>query len=179
MGVHSKIKAIFLDRDGVLNNAVIIDEKPYPPKSINEIEISEGVKEGLEQLKELGYLLIVITNQPDIARGTTSMKTVDDINNYLKQYLIIDDFFCCVHDNIDNCECRKPKPGMIYSAVKKWNIDLHYSFMVGDRWRDIETGKNAGVKTILIDYGYKEKYVKPDYKCLNFTEVTQIIKSLT
>lgn len=179
MGVHSKIKAIFLDRDGVLNNAVIVDGKPYPPKSVNELIIPEGVKEGIKQLKELDYILIVITNQPDVARGTTSMKTVDDINNYLKQELIIDDFFCCFHDNADICECRKPKPGMIFTAAKKWNIDLESSFMVGDRWRDIETGKNAGVKTILIDLGYKEKYVIPDYTTSNFIEATQIIISLT
>ncbi|MCK9401151.1 MAG: HAD family hydrolase [Bacteroidales bacterium] len=179
MGINPKVKAVFLDRDGVLNNAVIVDGKPYPPKSVNELVIPEGVKEGLKQLKELDYLLIVITNQPDVARGTTPMKIVDDINNYLKQELIIDDFFCCVHDNADNCECRKPKPGMIQTAAKKWNIDLDYSFMVGDRWRDIETGKNAGVKTILIDLEYKEKNIKPDYNSRNFLEATQIIISLT
>lgn len=175
MGVNTKVKAVFLDRDGVLNNAVIVDGKPYPPKSVNELVIAEGVKEGLLQLKELDYLLIVITNQPDVARGTTPMKTVDDINNYLKQELIIDDIYCCVHDSRDNCECRKPKLGMILAAVQKWNIDLEHSFMVGDRWRDIETGINAGVRTILIDYGYSEKYVIPEFKCHNFTEATQII----
>jgi len=179
MGVYTKIKAVFLDRDGVLNKAVVIDGKPYPPKSLEEVNIAEGVKEGLEQLKKLGYLLIVITNQPDVARGTTSMKTVDDINNYLKQQLFIDDFFCCVHDNADQCECRKPKPGMIFAAAKKWNIDLDHSFMVGDRWRDIETGKNANIRTILIDYGYNEKYSIPDFSCKNFIETTEIIKSLT
>lgn len=179
MGVHPKVKAVFLDRDGVLNKAVIVDGKPYPPISVDELEIPEGVKEGLKQLKELEYLLIVITNQPDVARGTTPVKIVDDINNHLKQQLIIDDFFCCVHDNADNCECRKPKPGMIFAAAKKWDIDLSRSFMVGDRWKDIETGRNAGLKTILIDYAYTEKYDKPDYNCHNFLEVTQIIMSLT
>lgn len=178
MGVNPKVKAVFLDRDGVLNKSVIVDGKPYPPKSVIELVIPEGVKEGLKQLKELGYLLIVITNQPDVARGTTPIKIVDDINNYLKQELILDDIFCCFHDNVDNCECRKPKPGMIFTAAKKWNIDLESSFMVGDRWRDIETGKNAGVKTIFIDFGYKEKYVKPNYTSCNFIEATQIIISL-
>lgn len=179
MGVYPKVKAVFLDRDGVLNKAVIVDGKPYPPKSVDELQIPEGVKEGLKQLKKLDYLLIVITNQPDVARGITPMKIVDDINNNLKQQLLIDDIFCCVHDNADNCDCRKPKPGMIFAAAKKWNIDLDYSFMVGDRWRDVETGKNAGLKTILIDYAYTEKYDKPDYKCHNFSEVIQIIMSLT
>lgn len=179
MGVNPKVKAVFLDRDGVLNKSVIVDGKPYPPKSVNELVIPDGVKEGLKQLKELDYILIVITNQPDVARGITSIKIVDDINNYLRQQLIIDDVFCCFHDNADNCICRKPKPGMIFAAAKKWNIDLEYSFMVGDRWRDIETGKNAGIKTILIDLEYKEKYVTPDYISHNFNEATQIIISLT
>jgi D-glycero-D-manno-heptose 1,7-bisphosphate phosphatase len=179
MGIYTKIKAVFLDRDGVLNKAIVIDSKPYPPKSLAELKINEGVEEGIKQLKELDYLIIVITNQPDVARGKTSMKIISDINNYLKQHIIIDDFFCCIHDSDDNCECRKPKPGMILAAAKKWNINLDYSFMVGDRWMDIETGKNAGIKTILIDYGYKEKYVIPDYSCHNIIEATEIIKSLT
>jgi len=97
----------------------------------------------------------------------------------LKQELILDDIFCCIHDDMDNCECRKPKPGMIFLAAKKWNIDLYHSFMVGDRWRDVETGKNAGVKTIYIDFGYIEKSVMPDYYSSNFIEAAEIIKSLT
>lgn len=179
MGVHAKIKAVFLDRDGVLNKAVVIDGKPYPPKSLEDVIVPEGVKCGLEQLKEQGYLLIVITNQPDVARGTTDRKMVDAINIFLKQQLVLDDVFCCVHDNTDECECRKPRPGMIFAAAKKWNIDLDNSFMVGDRWRDIETGKNANIKTILIDYGYDEKSVVPDYSCNDFMEATKIIISLT
>lgn len=177
MGVHSKVKAVFLDRDGVLNNAIIVDGKPYPPQSVEELVIPLGVEDGLIQLKELNYLLIVITNQPDFARGTTPIEIIDKINNQLKQHLIIDEIYCCLHDNSDNCECRKPKPGMILDAAKKWNIDLDSSFMVGDRWKDIETGKNAGIKTILIDYKYNEKYIKADFTCNNFQEVVQIIKA--
>jgi len=179
MGVNAKVKAVFLDRDGVLNKAVVVDGKPFPPKSITELKICDGVKNGLEQLKKLGYLLIVVTNQPDVARGKTSMKAVNDINNYLKKNLIIDDIFCCLHDENDGCECRKPKPGMVVAAKKKWNIDTDHSFIIGDRWRDIETGKNAGIKTILIDYEYDEKYVKPDYSSDSFMDATRIIISLT
>ena len=178
MGVDAKVKAVFLDRDGVLNKAIIIDRKPYPPKTENELEILSGVVEGLIELKKLGYLLIVITNQPDVARGTTSKEAIDKINNCLKSQLIIDEIFCCFHDNSDNCDCRKPKPGMIFEAAKKWNIDLSSSFLVGDRWRDIETGKNAGIKSILIDCGYDEKYSKPDFTCIDFQGVVHIIKSM-
>jgi D-glycero-D-manno-heptose 1,7-bisphosphate phosphatase len=177
MGINTKIKAVFLDRDGVLNNSVIIDGKPYPPNSVAEVVIPDGVVEGLVKLKELGYLLIVVTNQPDVARGTTTIKIVNDINNKLKKHLIIDDIYCCFHDTNDNCECRKPKPGMINAAATKWNIDLSQSVIVGDRWKDIETGKNAVIKTILIDFGYNEKQIEPDYKCSNFQEVTNIIET--
>ena len=175
MGVGSKVKAVFLDRDGVLNNSIIVDGKPYPPKSVEELVIPEGVSEGLHELSKQGYILIIITNQPDVARGKTSLKTVVSINNYLQQNLVIDDVFCCIHDDKDNCSCRKPRPGMILEAEDKWNIDIESSFMVGDRWKDIETGKNAGVITILIKHDYNEKFVEPDYSCINFKEVTQII----
>jgi D-glycero-D-manno-heptose 1,7-bisphosphate phosphatase len=177
MGINPKMKAVFLDRDGVLNRAVIIDRKPYPPSSIDEVVIPDGVREGLIELKELGYLLIVVTNQPDVARRTTTLKKVDEINNYLLKNLKIDDIFCCFHDSNDNCDCRKPKPGMIYTAEKKWNIDLSQSYIIGDRWKDIETGKNSGIKTILIDFDYNEKYVEPNYTCSNFQEAKMIIKS--
>ncbi|MBP1641176.1 MAG: family hydrolase [Bacteroidetes bacterium] len=177
MGINPKIKAIFLDRDGVLNKALIIEGKPYPPKTKEEVEILDGVPEGLQELKKLGFILIVITNQPDVARGTTSLQFVTEINNFLKQQLIIDDFLCCYHDSVDNCNCRKPKPGMILSASKTWNIDLSKSFLIGDRWRDIDAGINAGVKTILIDYGYNEKRSMPNYSCSKFIEAVQFIKS--
>lgn len=178
MGINTKIKAIFLDRDGVLNKPVIIDGKPYPPSTVEDVVIGQGVSEGLKTLKALGFLLIVITNQPDIARGKTTFTRVNKINNYLQNKLKLDDVFVCPHDDKDNCNCRKPKPGLVFLAQKKWKIDLSNSFFVGDRWKDIETGQNAGLKTILINYGYNEKYVKPHYSCTNFVEVTQIIETL-
>lgn len=177
MGIGSKVKAVFLDRDGILNNSIIVDGIPYPPKSLDDLIIPEGVNEGLKQLSQHGYVLIIITNQPDVARGKTKIEVVNSINNHLQKKLLIDDVFCCIHDDSDNCNCRKPKPGMIMDAIKKWNIDIASSYMVGDRWKDIETGKNAGLKTILINCGYNEKYVEPDYSCINFNEVTQIILS--
>lgn len=177
MGIHSKVKAVFLDRDGVINKAVVIDGKPYPPSSIAELVIADGVKEGLLKLKQLGFLLIVVTNQPDVARGKTPINVVSEINDFLIKDLHLDDFYCCFHDTLDNCECRKPKPAMILKAAKKWNIDLKHSFMVGDRWRDIETGKNAGIKTLLIEYGYDEKYVEPDFVCLDFQDVVKKIST--
>ena len=170
MGISSKIKAVFLDRDGVINKAVVIDNKPYPPPCLAELEILPGVKEGIILLKQNGYHIFVVTNQPDVARGKTSIEKVQEINDYLEKELLIDEVYCCYHDGIEACSCRKPKPGMIFDASAKWNIDFSRSFIIGDRWRDIEAGRQASVSTILIDYGYDEERVEPNHACKNFSE---------
>lgn len=176
MGINKSLKAFFLDRDGVLNKSIVIDNKPYPPTNLSELTIPKGLKKNLKELKELDYLLIMVTNQPDVARGTKKRKDVDQINNYLKVKLCLDDVFCCFHDDSDNCDCRKPKIGMITSATNKWNIDISKSYMVGDRWKDIQCGKNAGLKTFLLEKNYNEKRIKPDYSVSNFSEILNTIK---
>ena len=150
-------KAVFLDRDGVINRAFVDSGTPKPPCTLAEVEILPRVEEALLLLKELGYLLIVITNQPDIARGVISQSIADDINNYLMKALPLDEIIPCYHDDSDNCECRKPKPGSLLKAINLYDIDVKRSFMIGDRWRDIEAGSRSGCMTIFIDYGYKEK----------------------
>jgi len=152
-----KRRAVFLDRDGVLNRAVVREGKPYPPDSVAEVEILPGVVSALQRLKEAGYFLIVVSNQPDVARCRTPRTTVEAINSHLAEHLPIDRFIMCYHDSIDGCNCRKPRPGMLFSGAKEFDVDLAASFMVGDRWRDVEAGIAAGCKTIFIDYGYDEK----------------------
>jgi len=149
-------KAIFLDRDGVLNHAIVKEGRPFPPSSLAEVRIIEGVKKALQDLHAAGFLLIVVTNQPDVARGTMAGSVVKEINDFLKQELLLDDIFICFHDNKDKCDCRKPLPGLLLQAAKKYNIDLEKSFMVGDRWRDVEAGKNANCKAVWIDCNYDE-----------------------
>ncbi|MDA9281280.1 HAD family hydrolase [Pseudomonadales bacterium] len=173
------MKAVFLDRDGVINRAMVRDRKPYPPANLSELEILPKVDPALKKLHEYGYKLIVVSNQPDVARGTIEMATVEEINTFLHHHLPIDDFFCCFHDNSDNCECRKPKPGSIFAAAKKYDIDLAKSFMVGDRWRDMEAGVSAGCKTIFLDYGYDEKQpVYFDYCVASLYEASIIISGV-
>ena len=121
------MKAVFLDRDGVLNRAIIRDGKPYPPTSLERLEILPGVKEVLSRLRISGYLLVVVTNQPDVARGTISKDTVEDIHRYMLKNLPLDEISTCFHDDSDNCACRKPKPGAILSAAKKHGLDLKSS----------------------------------------------------
>jgi D-sedoheptulose 7-phosphate isomerase len=149
--------AVFLDRDGVLNRAVVRDGKPYPPASLKELEILPNVASALRDLKAHGFAVYIITNQPDVARGNQTRETIEAMHQSLAASLPIDDIFVCYHDDTDNCECRKPKPGLLFEAQRKYNLDLAQSYMVGDRWRDIDAGHAAGCTTILIDYGYRER----------------------
>jgi D-glycero-D-manno-heptose 1,7-bisphosphate phosphatase len=144
----------------VINRATIRDGKPYPPCGLAELEILPGVPQALAALRQAGFLLIVVTNQPDVARRLTSREVVEGINQYLAGHLAIDEFFTCFHDTPDNCACRKPRPGALLTAARKYAIDLGASYLIGDRWTDIEAGRRAGCKTIFIDYGYSEK--KPE-----------------
>ncbi|MGA8274155.1 MAG: HAD-IIIA family hydrolase [Candidatus Sulfotelmatobacter sp.] len=161
MAPTGKNRAVFLDRDGVINRALIREGKPFPPLTVAELEVLPGVPEALQALKKAGYKLLVVTNQPDVGRGRQSQQTLDAIHKALLSRLPIDDIFVCPHTDKDKCACRKPLPGMLLEAARKHDVDLKASFMVGDRWRDIEAGYNAGCRTILIDYGYSER--APDH----------------
>jgi D-glycero-D-manno-heptose 1,7-bisphosphate phosphatase len=149
--------AVFLDRDGVLNAAVVRGGKPFPPQSEAELQILPGVEEACAQLRGAGLRLIVVSNQPDIGRGTQTRVEVDRINMVLRDRLRLDDVRICPHDDSDGCACRKPAPGLILEASRAWRISLSRSVMVGDRWRDVEAGARAGCKTVFVDHGYTEK----------------------
>lgn len=153
-------RAVFLDRDGVVNRAIVRDGKPYPPSSLAELRLLPGVLEACRKLREAGFALILITNQPDIARGAVSSEQVDAIHRRLRQFLQLNDIRVCPHDDGDRCACRKPRPGLLLEAARRWNIDLASSFIVGDRWRDIEAGQRAGCNPVFVDYGYRER--RPD-----------------
>lgn len=169
-------KAIFLDRDGVINASLVVDGKPYPPSDLKQLEILPGVESALDLFKEKGYLCIVVTNQPDVARGKVSLESVEEINDFLLKSLAIDEFYCCYHDDAECCECRKPKPGAILKAAEKYNIHLDESYMIGDRWRDIEAGENAGCKTVFVDYNYDEKRpINPTYTVSTLLEAARVI----
>ncbi|MCG3203446.1 MAG: Histidine biosynthesis bifunctional protein HisB [Elusimicrobia bacterium] len=158
-----KRPAIFLDRDGVCNRPVIKGRMPFAPKCVAGLKIYSDAPLICKRLKNAGFLLIGVTNQPDVARGMTKKKTVLGINKVVQKALFLSEIVSCFHDNEDNCLCRKPKPGMILKAAKDWRIDLKKSFLIGDRSKDIEAGKRAGVLSIFIDRRYKEPLrVKPD-----------------
>jgi D-sedoheptulose 7-phosphate isomerase len=169
--------AVFLDRDGVLNRAVIKNGQPFPPSTVSELEFTADAPALLQNLKNHGYKLLVVTNQPDVARGITPRETVDAINQKLSAVLPVDEIFMCCHTDENDCDCRKPKPGLLLEAARRHHIDLSASFMVGDRWRDVEAGQNAGVRTILIDDGYTEKQPArpPDATVHSLREATEWI----
>lgn len=149
--------AVFLDRDGVLNHAVVRNGRPYPPASVSELTIVPEAAAVLTALHQDGYRLIAVTNQPDVARGTTARATVEAIHRVLLAELPLDDIVACYHDDADGCGCRKPRPGMLLDAAARHEVDLASSVMVGDRWRDIDAGAAAGCRTVFIDHGYREK----------------------
>jgi len=149
-------RAVFLDRDGVINRAVVREGKPHPPDTIEALEVLDGVPEALSKLRRAGFRLIVVTNQPDVARGTQRREVVEAMHEKLAAELAIDDVVACYHDG-DSCDCRKPKPGALLDAARRHGLELERSFMVGDRWRDIEAGQRAGCQCLFVDCGYREQ----------------------
>jgi D-glycero-D-manno-heptose 1,7-bisphosphate phosphatase len=175
-------RAVFLDRDGVINRPLIRAGKPYPPTSLIEFEILPGVSEACRALKELGFLLVVVTNQPDVGRGCLGREAVETIHEWLLQQLPIDRVMTCFHGGAshgDTCDCRKPKPGMLLQAAEALRINLAKSFMTGDRWRDVDCGFNAGCHTIFIDWGYEEKLKRdPDFRARDLLSAAKLIEQL-
>lgn len=171
-------RAVFLDRDGVLNASVVREGRPYPPDSLADVRILPGVKETLQAFHNAGFKNIVVTNQPDVATGKQRREVVEAIHGFMLKELNIDDIRTCYCVEGDDCDCYKPKPKMLIDAARQWHIDLTQSFMVGDRWRDIGAGKAAGCKTFFIDYDYGERRPdNPDYIVKDLAEAGRIILS--
>ena len=153
----------FFDRDGTLVNCDVRDGTPVPTHGI--VELVEGAAEACERLRSLGFLLVMVTNQPDVARGTGDRETVERANEQIAELLGLDLALACMHDDLDRCVCRKPRPGLLLEAARQLDVDLdRTSVIIGDRWRDIDAGIAAGVATVLIDRGYGElRTSQPDY----------------
>ena len=171
------MRALFLDRDGVLNRSLVQDGKPFAPTLLADFEFLPGVQEALSLAKSAGFMNIIVTNQPDLRTGKIDPEQFHLIQERCISELEIDDIKFCPHVAADHCDCRKPLPGMLVNAAKEHGIDLARSYMIGDRWRDIECGQAAGCKTnFFIDYGYDEKKPEPPYTLVrNLGEAVQII----
>jgi D-glycero-D-manno-heptose 1,7-bisphosphate phosphatase len=130
---------------------------PTPPRSVTEFRLLPGVAEACADLKQAGFALVVVTNQPDIARGTQTWAEVDRIHTRLRRLVSVDEVCVCPHDDADACSCRKPQPGMLLAAAERLGLNLARSACVGDRWRDVEAARRAGVKAIYVDCNYDER----------------------
>ena len=149
-------RAFFLDRDGVINAVVTREGQLTSPRTDEEFQILSNVPEAIRQMRSAGFLVIVVTNQPEIRRGLVARETVDRFHSQIRSELAIDDIRVCYHDTEDRCSCRKPEPGLLVASAKQWNIRLSQSFLVGDREKDIEAGRRAGCTTMLIRAPYNQ-----------------------
>ena len=164
--------AVFLDRDGVLNRTIVRDGVTHPPASLAEFELLPGVRKALRRLADAGFKLVVVTNQPDVARGSQTRETVEEMNDLLRRTLPVLDVLVCYHDNADNCACRKPKPGMLLDAAERFGLDLARSYLVGDRWSDVAAGQAAGCRaSVLIATPFSgAERCKPDFVAADLGE---------
>jgi D-glycero-D-manno-heptose 1,7-bisphosphate phosphatase len=167
-----KKKAVFVDSDGVINTAIVRDVKAYSPTTVAELVIPDEVKPALERLKKAGFLLLCVTNKPDVARGLMTQENVDAIVAKFRRELPLDDIFLCMSPDTAS-PCYKPNPGLLLEGEKKYNVDLKQSYMIGDRFRDVGAGQNAGCKkTIWINRHYNEPDPNPpaDFTASSLTE---------
>src|SRR6266540_1586535 len=163
-------RVVFLDRDGVLNRAFPEGGTTRPPMSVDELELLPGVPGALARLRDVGFVLVVVTNQQDVARGQQTRAAVDAINAKMASELPLLDVFACLHDSADKCHCRKPKPGLLLDAAAKWDLDLSTAFLIGDRWSDIVAAHAAGVRGVLIDTPFSSaERCNPDHRATDIT----------
>ena len=168
--------AVFLDRDGVINRAEVRNGVPHPPQSLEGFELLTGAVSAVHRLRDAGFAVVIVTNQPDVARGDQCRAVVESMNEVVREALEPNSIMVCYHDETVGCECRKPAPGMLLAAANELGLDLARSFMVGDRWRDIDAGRRAGCQTVFVDRGYEERQPEaPDAVVTNITEAVDWI----
>jgi len=179
-GIAARNRCVFLDRDGVLNKAIVRNGTPYPPNSPEELELSSDAVGSCERLKQAGFRLVVVTNQPDVGRGKQTREVAEAINQRLVELIpVLDRVEVCFHAGAEHgepCECRKPKPGMLERAAAALDIELSASWMIGDRWQDVDCAHAAGCRAIFIDHGYREPLrEKPEFIVASFSEAVATV----
>jgi len=169
-------RAVFLDRDGVVNEVIIRDGEVSGPHSLEEFIWVEGIKEAVNRLKAASWYVFIITNQPDIARKKLDPIISEEISKTIYEHLLVDEIQVCPHDDHHNCACRKPRPGMLLSLAWRWKIALTESFMIGDSWKDIAAGQSAHCQTILLER-YYNKGTEADFKVDTILSAVELILS--
>jgi D-glycero-D-manno-heptose 1,7-bisphosphate phosphatase len=168
--------AVFLDRDGVLNKVFVRAGTTHPPARPEEFEFLPGVVEACRTLHSAGFGLVVVSNQPDVARGIQTREGVEALNDLVRSALPVLDVHCCFHDGPEGCPCRKPRPGLLLNAAERWALDLPESFLVGDRWSDVLAGQSAGCRSVLIETPFSgSARCRPEYSCSSLLEAAEWI----
>lgn len=172
-------RAIFLDRDGVLVIPEFRDGRSFAPRKLADFRIYPGAAESARQLKDAGYRLVVVTNQPDVGNGLVDRSVVEKMHQKLCASIPVDAIEVCYHTNADNCDCRKPKPGMLLRAAERLGLDCRRSVMVGDRWSDVEAAKAVGCRSVFIDLNYRDRRPEqPDFVVSSFNQAADLILSI-
>ncbi|HET8936311.1 MAG TPA: HAD family hydrolase [Polyangiales bacterium] len=174
--MNAQSKAVFLDRDGVINQTVFWRGAQRAPRDLSEWAWIEGVQDTARVLSARGYLLVVCTNQPDVVRGWQTRAQVDAFHALIARELPVARIYACFHDNAAGCTCRKPKPGMLLQAQQDFGVDLVSSFMVGDRASDIEAGRAAGCRTVLYRPQPNSELVQADHEVSALHELVTLIQ---
>jgi D-glycero-D-manno-heptose 1,7-bisphosphate phosphatase len=178
-GTARRARAVFLDRDGVINRAKVRNGKPYAPRRVADFRLLPGAAASIAMLKTAGFLVVVVTNQPDIGNGLVAAPVVEAMHRRLKARTGVDDIRTCPHSQEAGCACRKPKAGMLRAAARRWGIDLRRSYMIGDRTSDIVAGQRAGCYTILVERGYAERpQAAPDARVRSLRQAVAVIGKL-
>jgi D-glycero-D-manno-heptose 1,7-bisphosphate phosphatase len=168
--------AVFLDRDGVIVIPEFRDRRSFAPRRLEDFKLYPEAAASLQRLKQAGFLLAVITNQPDVGNGLIARSEVDAMHDIMWRQLPIDSLKACFHGQDEHCDCRKPKPGMILEAAGELGVNLERSFMVGDRSSDVAAGRAAGCATVFIDLGYAESAPDhPDFVVASIGEAADVI----
>jgi len=172
-------RAIFLDRDGVLVIPEFRGGRSFAPRKLKDFRIYPKAAESARRLKDAGYTLVVVTNQPDVGNGLIDRSIVEQMHQKLRATVPVDAIEVCYHTNVDNCDCRKPKPGMLLRAAERLGLDCRRSVMVGDRWSDVEAAKAAGCRSIFINLNYRDRRPEqPDFVVSSFTQAADLILSI-
>lgn len=147
--------AVFLDRDGVLNEVIMRDGMPGSPRALHELRLVPDI-EAVRRLREAGLLVFIVTNQPDVSRGHVSLALVESMIDAIRAVVPVDDYRVCIHEDHHQCACRKPKAGMLHDLARRWHVDPGRSFVIGDMWRDVEAARAAGCRSVLVRRSYNE-----------------------
>ena len=174
--VEGGARAVFLDRDGVLVVPEFRDGRSFAPRRLADFRLYDQADYWLGRMKDAGFRLVVVTNQPDVGSGLVELTVVEEMHRRLAEALPVDAIEACYHQRGDGCDCRKPKPGMLQRAAERLSLNCARSFMIGDRAGDVEAGRAAGCTTIFIDLGYvDERPERPDFTVSSLDEAAQIV----